>query len=196
MTWIVHMLMEHPHIQDKLHKEIDDAKLAPDANGYINSLQCADRLPYLAAVIKETLRFLPTASTTFARIVPPGGREVLGHFLPQGTECAISIYTLHHSPLLWDRPEEFLPDRWFNDSIKRDSRHFSPFLLGPRACIGKELANMVMHLVITNLVRCFRFSKPDMANKVTPCATPIMKPAKNHLYAHIHPRIGKGFSNI
>ncbi|KAJ9063553.1 hypothetical protein DSO57_1000128 [Entomophthora muscae] len=85
--------------------------------------------------LKESMRFLPVVASTPFRIVPQGGKSVLGYHLPEGTKVAIPIYSLHRSPAIWEDPDSFIPERW--QSLKLGPCDYLPFLMGPRACAGK-----------------------------------------------------------
>ncbi|KAI0229473.1 hypothetical protein L0F63_003954, partial [Massospora cicadina] len=139
IVWIIYLLMTHPQVEAKVWDELKAAnKLANNPN-QITFAECQARLPYLAAVIKETLRVAPVSSVELNRAIPKGGCFISGYHLPEGTECTVPIYSLHMSPRLWDRPEVFLPERWLNNTCKQKyGDSYMPFLIGPRACVGKE----------------------------------------------------------
>ena len=111
-----------------------------------------NQLPYTLAVIKETLRLYPPASSTRSGepgrfITDPTGRQ-----LPtDGFLVWSNAYAIHRDPNLWPEPEKFLPERWLVDEGDRLYPHkgaFRPFEFGPRNCIGQELAMLELRLVI------------------------------------------------
>lgn len=132
MTFLIHAVLKSPEVIKKLLTEIDNAPV----NGEFISYATCKEMKYLNAVVKEILRMFPLGAAGFPRLVPQGGRTVMGHNLPEGVECAVPIYALHNSTKLWKKPNEFNPERWINPS--EDLQHYMPFLLGPRRCIGKE----------------------------------------------------------
>lgn len=147
IVWVMYLLMKHPEEEAKVYAEIQAAKAKAADPALLTYGECQRGLPYLTAVIKETLRIAPVSSVELNRTIPAGGRWICGYYIPQGvrhgcfsanpqTECAVPIYSLHMSPLLWDSPDEFRPARWL--SATADNSNYMPFLLGPRACIGKE----------------------------------------------------------
>lgn len=135
LTWLLYSVITHPQIEAKLQSEL--STLEHDALDYQT---CINELPYLMAVIKETLRCYPPGPIAFPRVVPDGGRTISGYFIPEGTEVGVPIYTLHNSKQLWKESDRFNPDRWFSESAKlnEETKNYVPFLLGPRVCLGKE----------------------------------------------------------
>jgi cytochrome P450 len=71
-------------------------------------------------------------------------------------------YAAHHSQSNWSRPEDFVPERWLEGrpvEFGSDARSvFQPFSVGPRNCIGKNLAYMEMRLILARLVWNFDIS--------------------------------------
>lgn len=119
-----------------------------------------NKLPYTLAVIKETLRLYPTASS--AREGHPDVPVVYnGEVHPTaGYLVLINQHTMFRNPELYPSPDEFIPERFlpspnnFQDVVK-DS--FRPFEKGPRACIGQELALMEIKVFLALTIREFDF---------------------------------------
>ncbi|KAJ9058870.1 hypothetical protein DSO57_1007808 [Entomophthora muscae] len=83
MTWALYLILKHPQVNEKLTQEL--FKYFPSLESPITLAECKqNKLPYLDAVIKESMRVLPTAAGSLERVVPSGGREIDGHFLPEG----------------------------------------------------------------------------------------------------------------
>lgn len=83
-------------------------------------------LPYLNQVIDETLRLFAAAPSGLPRVVPPGGAELAGHWLPGGSTVTTQAYTLHRDPVVFPRPEVYDPSRWSSPTkaMKESSMHF------------------------------------------------------------------------
>lgn len=101
----------------------------------INSTS-ALQLPYLQAVINEALRMHPSGAQGFPRISP--GMKIDGKWVPQGTEVYTCTWVVSHSAEYFEKPDEFLPERWIDNSYKDVKEASQPFSLGYRACIGRR----------------------------------------------------------
>jgi cytochrome P450 len=91
----------------------------------------------------------------------------LGDFLiPEGTVMFVPIYAVHHHPTIWDRPEQFDPERFAPEAAKARHRYaYMPFGAGPRVCIGNAFAVMEGVVVLAVLLQKIRLaatsSKPS-----------------------------------
>ena len=121
------------------------------------TLATLDELPFTLQVFKETLR-----------LYPPGyafGRRTLLDVdigpvhLDRDTEVVISPYALHRRPGLFERPTEFLPDRFERGHQERIHTYaYLPFGAGPRSCIGGGFAMLEGHVVLAVLLGAFSFN--------------------------------------
>ncbi|KAI8321188.1 cytochrome P450, partial [Martensiomyces pterosporus] len=111
-------------------------------------------LPYLGAVISESLRVMSPAPGMLPRLVPAGGARVCGHFLPGGTWVCCAIGAVHMNPSAFPSPGTFDPGRFIGEGGER-SANMLAFSTGVRACIGRNLALVEMHVVLANLLRNF-----------------------------------------
>ncbi|POS74154.1 averantin oxidoreductase [Diaporthe helianthi] len=148
LTWL---LMKNPRVFQKLAAEVRSTFSHPDEITFTEANKCK----YLLACIEEALRAYPPSPQPHARIVPPGGATVNGDFLPEGTSVAIPIYAACNSAANFTRPMEFIPERWLGqdpefDNDKRDASQ--TFSVGPRACIGRNLAYAEIKLIMARLV--------------------------------------------
>ncbi|RKF61168.1 Benzoate 4-monooxygenase [Erysiphe neolycopersici] len=148
-------VLRTPHVLSKLQAELDAA--IPE-NIDMPSYDTVKDLSYLTSVIKETLRIHSTSSIGLPRVVPPGpGVTICSRYFPAGTVLSVPSYTIHHSPEIWGEDvEEFVPERWSRLTSRQKSSFF-PFSHGPRACIGRNLAMMQLHLMIATLIRRYDF---------------------------------------
>lgn len=103
--------LEHPNVVQKLQTEIDAA--IPDVDA-VPTFSAVRDLPYLDAVIKETMRIHSTSSLGLPRVIPPGpGITLSGHHFPQGVVLSVPAYTIHHSTKIWGPDADtFRPERW------------------------------------------------------------------------------------
>jgi cytochrome P450 len=147
-SWILFLLAQHPWVLEKLQ-----AELAAEVAGEIPQLEELERLPYLDAVIRESMRILPASSYSQRFTAAPV--ELGGMQLSQGTVVIFSQYMTHHRADLYERPDEFRPERW--QSINPSPYAYLPFGAGPRMCIGAPLAMVEIRTALTMILRRFAF---------------------------------------
>ncbi|PYH65784.1 cytochrome P450 [Aspergillus vadensis CBS 113365] len=117
------------------------------------------KLSHLNGVINETLRLLPAVPTFGTRVTPPEGLTIAGTFIPGGTKICAPRYTIGRLESAYERPNEFIPERWYcQEELVRDRRAFAPFGVGNTSCVGKNLALTQIRLVVASLVMQYRIS--------------------------------------
>jgi cytochrome P450 len=80
---IIYYLLKNPATLDRLREEIDEKKRQGALSDLVK-LKEADGMPYLQAVMYEALRLHPAVGMSLPRVVPEGGCEIGGTFLPAG----------------------------------------------------------------------------------------------------------------
>lgn len=147
--------LEHPDVIEKLQKELDAA--IPDID-MTPTFAAVKDLPYLDNVIKETMRIHSTSSLGLPRIIPPGpGITLNGHHFPQGVVLSVPAYTIHHSTSIWGPDADvFRPERW-ETITEAQKAAFIPFSYGPRACVGRNVAEMELALIVSTVFRRYEF---------------------------------------
>ncbi|MCJ1259188.1 hypothetical protein MMC24_007024 [Lignoscripta atroalba] len=111
-------------------------------------------------VINETLRIHSTSSLGLPRLVPPGpGITISSHHFPQNTVLSVPAYTIHHSPSIWGADaDSFRPERWADDVLTdKQKQAFIPFSYGPRACVGRNVAEMELALIVGTVCGRYEF---------------------------------------
>ncbi|EME41126.1 hypothetical protein DOTSEDRAFT_82343 [Dothistroma septosporum NZE10] len=147
-------LCKAPHAMQRLKDEIRGCF---STNEEITITAISD-LPYLKAVIDESLRIFPVASYITPRVIPEEGHIIDGHFLPGGTHVPMGQFFMGRSGQFFDDPREFRPERWLEGnevqkvSGMRVNEILKPFSMGPRNCIGKQLALTEARLVTAKLI--------------------------------------------
>ena len=161
MTWAFRLLLSHPEVVAKLAREVDDAMPVSGAPLTLDAIQA---LPYLDAVLKETLRLYPPISIGRCALqddVISGAAAGTGSggVIVKGTLVGIAIGALHRNRKVWgDNADAFVPERWFADNIGAvASTGYMPFALGQRNCIGMQFAQLEMKVVMARLLREFVF---------------------------------------
>ncbi|KXN74270.1 cytochrome P450, partial [Conidiobolus coronatus NRRL 28638] len=160
LIWTFYLLGKNPQAYEKLVDELVTA--FPDKNTKISYDVCKD-LPYLTAVIHESLRVKSPAGVVLPRVVPEGGATICGHFLPEGTVLGSSCVGIHFSEINCHKAESFIPERWLSPEAEKLKDMFFTFGLGPRGCVGKNLAWLEMYISLANVIRQFDFSMPEGA---------------------------------
>lgn len=174
LTGALYLLATNPDTLKKLQDEVRGA-FKDEADITLTSV---NSLEYMLAVIKESLRMYPPAASALPRLVPAGGAEIAGHQVPAGTIVAIWQWAVNYDESHFYEPDKFDPMRCFQrakiiknsedgspDSDDNDTNPkavpkkyaqdkldvLNPFLVGPRNCIGQNLAYAEMRLILARL---------------------------------------------
>ncbi|RSM03390.1 hypothetical protein CDV31_010524 [Fusarium ambrosium] len=142
-------LTTHPDILAKLNDEVRSAFTSEDEIDMIS----VQKLPYMLAVLNESLRMFPPVVNGIPRLIGPGGDTIIGQYIPEGTTVDIWHWAVYRNPDHFAQPNDFVPERWLGDPcFDNDAkRALQPFSIGPRDCIGKNLANAEMRLILARL---------------------------------------------
>lgn len=163
ICYVYHCLSKHPEVMVRLRQE-HDAVFGGDSTMVALLIReqpsILNKLEYTLAVIKETLRLYPPAGTTRA-----GRKDVIlndaegGQFPTENLSVTIVHELVQRNPRLWQRPNEFLPERWMVESGHELYPHnkdaFRAFEIGPRACIAQNLVYTEIRIVLAMTVRTF-----------------------------------------
>ncbi|KAH0612790.1 uncharacterized protein H6S33_009170 [Morchella sextelata] len=117
-----------------------------------------DNTDHLEGVINEVLRLHPVLPSSPQRMAPPEGITIDNTFVPGNTAIYAPMHTIFRDARNFERPKEFLPERWYKTAkypLTRDQKVFIPFWTGTWSCAGKPLANMHLRIVVTRIVRRF-----------------------------------------
>ena len=147
LSWMFYWIHYVPEVQTKLRSELG---LLGEAD-----YKKINNLPYLNAIISETLRIYPVASGAFARI-PTQPISILGHKLDRDDWLSISIYALHHREDLYPDSKQFKPERFLEKTYS--PYEYIPFGGGNRRCIGSALALLEMRLVTATVLSRFQLA--------------------------------------
>lgn len=166
LTWTWALLAAHPDVEQRLHDEID-ALPEPGPNGW--DADVLGRLVLVRAVIDECLRLYPPAWVITRRSLAPD--TVSGFELPAGATVIVSPYVMQRDAQWWPNPQRFEPDRFLADASPAETGSglltYLPFGIGPRQCIGRDLALMELPLVIATLARELR-PRPQRPASIRP----------------------------
>jgi len=169
LSWTWWLLARNPGVEAKLHAELD--AVLGDRPASIDDLP---NLVYTGHVITESLRLYP-AAWGMARLAVED-HEIAGYPVTKGMGVAMAQWVVHRDPRWYDAPEEFQPERWEGDLLKRLPRFaYFPFGGGPRQCIGNTFALMEATLILATIARKFRF-RLVAGHPVVPLASITLRP--------------------
>lgn len=166
LSGVLFNLLLHPDIHSRLTAEIRST-FATDDDITIASTNIGS-LPYLDAVLQEGLRVYHPAPLFAGRVAPAGGDTIAGVYLPAGTRVSCPIGVAATSPYNFAQPQRFAPERWLKEDgeVPEEFREhnrgnvFQPFSYGTRNCIGLNLAQAEMHLILSKILWHFDLSRP------------------------------------
>ena len=169
LAWTWYLLALHPDVQHRLHSELSEV-----LTGRSPRWEDVPRLRYTQMVVKESLRLFPPV-WGIGRETP---REIqLGDYrLPAGTNVSISQWVTQRDPRFFDRPDDFLPERW-NDEFEKRLPKFAyfPFGGGPRVCVGASFASTEAALLLATIAQRFRLTIAA-GHPVSPYASAALRP--------------------
>ncbi|GIJ98273.1 hypothetical protein Aspvir_000389 [Aspergillus viridinutans] len=152
LTMAVYLVLSNRDVFARLRSELDEA--APHIKDESN-ISHVSQLPYLNAVIKETLRLYTPFPGNLPRVVPPEGVRIGSHFIAGGTYISTSLHAMHHNPKVYPDPFHFKPERWLGERGKALDPYFAPFSRGGQSCIASKLAYYEMYIFLSLLFSRF-----------------------------------------
>jgi cytochrome P450 len=151
LAWTLYLLAMHPEWQDRLADEA--AAATPD-------FASVSKLRVSRDVFREGLRLYPPVPMMVRETKCP--EDMRGRAAPKGAQIVLSPWHLHRHERLWDNPDGFDPTRWGTENGKQCQRDaYIPFSAGPRVCTGAGFAMVEGPLLLSMLVRRFRFELTD-----------------------------------
>ncbi|CAN6480329.1 unnamed protein product [Victoria cruziana] len=157
VEWAMAELLRHPEKMAVARSELENLM------GKDGAMEESDipNLPYLQAVVKETLRLhspVPLIPRRADEAV-----EVGGFTIPKHAKVLINAWGIGRDPTFWDDPDSFVPERFLASDINFKGQHFQfiPFGAGRRICPGLPLAFRMIHLILASLLYPFSWRLPD-----------------------------------
>lgn len=179
----VYQLSQNPDKQARLHREL--CSIMPTKRSVIDS-SVLERMPYLRACIKETLRMYP--------VVIGNGRNlqsdavIAGYHVPKGTHVIFPHLVVSNSEHYFPEPHRFIPERWIkrsdgdavgDEQCPHAGQKIHPFVslpfgYGRRMCIGRRFAENELHILVAKLFRRYRieYNYGPITYKVNPTYIP------------------------
>lgn len=157
LEWSMAELLNNPEVMSKGRAELEQVI------GKGNQVKESDitRLPYLQAIVKETLRLHPALAVIPRRA--EADVEICGYVVPKGAQVFINAWAIGRDPSIWDNPAKFRPERFLESNINVGGRTFEfvPFGGGRRICPGLPLATRMLHLMLASLLHSFVWKLED-----------------------------------
>jgi cytochrome P450 len=159
---VIYFLLKHPVALQKLMRELQEADLS-----FPVTWKESQTLPYLGAVVQESLRLHPAVGYCLERVVPPKGfRMDDGTFVPGGMQVGMNAWVVHLDPVFGADPKSFKPERWLKGEHEDDESYKARIMAmrradltfgqGSRTCIGKNISYLEIYKMIPSLLMKFR----------------------------------------
>ncbi len=150
LTWATYLVAKSPEIQERMAAEVRQ-----HLGGRQPEYTDMKSLTLTWNVFRETLRLFPPVgfiSRQSTDACPMRDKQV-----PQGASIVVSPWLIQRHRGLWQRPDEFDPDRYAGDESRDSLRQaYLPFGMGPRVCMGAAFALQEAALILSSLVERYR----------------------------------------
>ncbi|KAK7472252.1 hypothetical protein VKT23_000373 [Stygiomarasmius scandens] len=196
LTWTMLEMARHPDMQMKLRKEIRETEQKLRALGRTEfSAHDFESMPYLTAVVKETLRFHPVAIHLFRNAVEDDvlplsnpittttGETITELSTPKGTRIVISLHAYNRNTEIFGEDAHiYNPERWLTPNYVKTGvslgvyANLASFSAGVRSCIGWRFAVIELQVFIVEMIRNFEFAKTPKIDKLRREACLVMVP--------------------
>ena len=176
LAWTLYLLAMHPEWQDKL---------ADEAQAWDGQFAGLSTLKATRDVFRESLRLYPPVPMMVRETTKP---EVFRkRDVTPGAQVVLSPWHLHRHERIWDKPDDFDPNRWQTENGKTGQRTaYMPFSAGPRVCTGAGFAMIEGVVLLAQMLAAYRFELvPD--RPPVPVAHLTVRTA-NGMWLRISPR--------
>ena len=165
MSYCLFELTKNPKVQDRLYCELKNTIEQNQSADYHDLV--LNQIPYLEAIIKETLRMYTPISQLTRRVVVDK-YKFPNVTLEKDTVVIIPAYAIHHHPDYYPEPEKFNPDRFMPENKHLLVPYtYMPFGQGPRNCMGMRFAYQEIKLCLARLILNYQFhSTPKTPEKL------------------------------
>ncbi|AML52554.1 cytochrome P450 [Falsihalocynthiibacter arcticus] len=180
LAWALYLLAIDPAMQNRVAEEV--AQVIPERDITFSDI---GKLRLTRDVFREALRLYPPVPMMVREAACP--QEFRNRDVPTGAQIVLSPWHLHRHERLWERPDEFDPDRFRTENGKTCLREaYMPFSAGPRVCTGAGFAMIEGPLLLASFVRALKFS-PGAGHIPVPVAHLTVR-AKDGIWLQITPR--------
>jgi retinoid hydroxylase len=168
LTNLMMLLAQNPQV---LQKARDEQKTVPAEA--LHTLDGLKNIPYLDAVILESMRVIPPIGGSFRSVKEDV--EYQGYRIPKGWRVIVAPFATHSDPTYYPNPERFDPERIIAGQHKSQPFVHIPFGGGPRLCMGQNFAMTEIRIVLSLLLRGYQWELvpgQDLRMNTIPFPTP------------------------
>ncbi|KAI9925903.1 hypothetical protein ASPWEDRAFT_52761 [Aspergillus wentii DTO 134E9] len=165
LSGVTYFLGRNP---EALRKVVAEVRNAFRSESEITFLNAAGRLPYMLACLDETLRLYPPAPFISPRLTPAGITKIAGYDVPGGMGVGVARLAAARDPQSFFQADRFCPERWLESAREEGSPFyhdargcFQSFLVGPGACLGRNLAYYEMRTILARILWRFDLRLSD-----------------------------------
>ncbi|KAK1433639.1 hypothetical protein QVD17_10553 [Tagetes erecta] len=158
VVWSMTLLMKHPKVMKRAQEEVRNVI---GKKGKINEDELR-KLTYLKAVIKETMRLYPPSPLLLPRETMKD-TILHGYKIKKKTIVYVNAFAIGRDVEYWEKPEDFLPERFLDSDIDFKGNDFEliPFGGGRRICPGISFGVVMVELLLANLLYLFDWGLPN-----------------------------------
>ncbi|KAK0952507.1 hypothetical protein LTS01_024796 [Friedmanniomyces endolithicus] len=174
LSFLFYYLVKNPEAYRKAQAEVDE--VIGTESIQVHALQ---KLPYITACLRETLRLQPTAPAFSTTPLSPQGEVIGGKYsVEHGQPIAALLSQIHLDPAVYGSDaEEFKPERMLDEAFKHlPPGAWKPFGNGARGCIGFPFAWQEIMMVTAMLLQYFDFAPQDQSYRLQIKSTLTIKP--------------------
>ncbi|TEA10796.1 Cytochrome P450 monooxygenase yanH [Colletotrichum sidae] len=160
LAHVLYALAQNQAFQHKVYRDLADL-------GFPTDMASLENIPRLKACVKEGVRWAGAAAAMLPRVVPKGGVELCGKFLPGGTVLTSSPNWYLRDKHAFPSPELFDPYRWVDESgtsLKEDAlrdKFYIPFSKGANICIGLHFSYYELYISLARILQNFEIVSPN-----------------------------------
>ncbi|KAH9777033.1 Flavonoid 3-monooxygenase [Citrus sinensis] len=162
LEWTMSELLKNPEVIQKATDELDRVI---GRNKWVEEKDIVN-LPYIQAIVKEVMRLHPPLTL----LAPHKAREnckVAGSNILKNSRVIVNVWAIGRDPTLWEKPNEFCPERFVGKEIDVVGHNFEllPFGSGRRMCVGYALGLKIVQSTLANLLHGFEWKLPGDMKK-------------------------------
>ncbi|GMS95442.1 hypothetical protein PENTCL1PPCAC_17617, partial [Pristionchus entomophagus] len=173
LGWTVWCMACNPEIQEKVHKEI--MELIGDDSDRDLTRDDMGKLVYLERCMKESMRLYPPVPFVSRQL--QNDLQCGQYLLPQHANMSIAPFIIHRNESIYPNATQYNPDNFLPDRVAtRNAYDYIPFSAGPRNCIGQKFAAYEEKIIMSWLLRRFRFESEESLTSQQFAAEAILRP--------------------